>query len=45
MDIFGYTAVVWKETEGYVKAVDAKKEMLISLGATMRKEMDGAPSM
>lgn len=37
--------VALKRVRGVVDAIGAKKEMLISLGAHVRKEMDGSPAV
>jgi hypothetical protein len=42
---YAETSARRKELEGVVMAISSKREMLISLGATLRKEMDGEPSM
>lgn len=34
-----------REAEGVISAISAKRDMLISLGATLRKEMDPEPSL
>lgn len=42
---FAHAAVRRKETSAYMEAISTKRDMLISLGATQRKEMDGDPSI